>query len=149
MGAFAVAIAVEQATGSEAIERYDGLSARAPFLAIAMAIFLLSLAGIPPLAGFFGKFYVFSIAIKNPDFIWLAVVGVINSVIAVYYYMNVVRRMYFRSAPDLGTEDVKPSAVAGVSSAIVIALVGTLALGIWPGPLVRFLSDSIFPGGLS
>ena len=69
--------------------------------------------------------------------------------IAVYYYMNVVRRMYFRSAPDLETEDVRPNAVAGVRSAIIIALIGTLLLGIWPSPLVRFLSESIFPGGLS
>ncbi len=149
IGAFAVAIAVEQATGSEAIERFSGLATRSPFLALAMTIFMLSLAGIPPMAGFVGKFYVFSIAIHNKAFLWLAIVGVINSVIAVYYYMNVVRVMYFRPASDLDTEDVAPKAVAGVQSAIIIALIGTLLLGILPNPLIRFLSESIFPGGLS
>jgi len=149
VGAFAVAIAVQEATGSESLQSYEGLAGRSPFLALTMAIFLLSLAGIPPLAGFVGKFYVFSIAIRNEHFAWLAIVGVINSVIAVYYYMNVVRLMFFRPAPQLEAEEVPPTAAAGVHSAIIIALVGTLLLGILPNSLIQFLSNSILPGGLS
>jgi NADH-quinone oxidoreductase subunit N len=151
MGAFGVAIAVEQATGSASIDEYRGLAQRAPFLAIAMVIFLLSLSGIPPLAGFFGKYYVFNAAIRNERFVWLAVVGVINSVIAVYYYMNVVRLMYFRQPLDSDAEDaaLRPQPAAGLQSVVIITLIVTILLGILPNPLVRFLSDSLLPGGLS
>jgi NADH-quinone oxidoreductase subunit N len=151
MGAFAVAIAVEQATGSASLDRYQGLAKRAPFLALAMVIFLLSLSGIPPLAGFFGKFYVFNAAVRNERFVWLAIVGVINSVIAVYYYMNVVRLMYFRQPLESGADEAerRPEPAAGLQSVVIITLVITLLLGILPNPLVRFLSESILPGGLS
>jgi len=151
MGAFAVAIAVEQAAGSAAIDEYRGLAKRAPFLAIAMVVFLLSLSGIPPLAGFFGKYYVFNAAIRNERFVWLAIVGAINSVIAVYYYMNVVRLMYFREPPESDAESAtrRPEAAAGLQSVVIITLVVTLLLGILPNPLVRLLSESVLPGGLS
>ena len=151
MGAFAVAIAVEQATGSAAIDEYRGLARRAPFLAISMVVFLLSLSGIPPLAGFFGKYYVFNAAIRNESFVWLAIVGVINSVIAVYYYMNVVRLMYFREPLESDAESAtrQPEAAAGLQSVVIITLAVTLLLGILPNPLVRLLSESVLPGGLS
>ncbi len=152
LGAFAVAIAVEEADGAQTIEGYRGLAQRSPFLALAMVIFLLSLSGIPPLAGFFGKYYVFNAAIRNERFFWLAIVGVINSVIAVYYYMNVARLMYFAQVAEPAPGEPAPRKLepaAGLQSAIIIALVLTLLLGILPNPLVRFLSESVFPGGLS
>jgi len=167
VGAFAVAIAVERSTGTESIASYQGMSTRSPFLALMLTIFLLSLSGIPPLAGFVGKLYIFSAAINGsaaPDalmltvpfvgwnvnvLLWLAILGALNSVIAVYYYMNVVRVMYFKRAPDLDTDVLPPTAEAGVQSAIIIALVGTLLLGILPNALISFLSESILPGGLS
>jgi NADH-quinone oxidoreductase subunit N len=152
LGAFAIAIAVEEADGTQTIEGYRGLAQRSPFLALAMVIFLLSLSGIPPLAGFFAKYYVFNAAIRNERFFWLAIVGVINSVIAVYYYMNVARLMYFARLPEPAEGELPPRKLepaAGLQSAIIIALVLTLLLGILPNPLVRFLSESLFPGGLS
>ena len=168
LGAFAVAIAVERATGAESLDQYQGLAKRSPFLALSMAVFLLSLSGIPPLAGFFGKFYVFNAAIRAAGdnsliatlpfihqpvnvLFWLAVAGVINSVIAVYYYMNVVRLMYFRPAAQAEGEPPAPPIVApvGVQSVIIITLILTFLLGILPSPLVRFLSESLFPRGVS
>jgi NADH-quinone oxidoreductase subunit N len=152
MGAFAVAMAVEEADGSQTIASYRGLAQRSPFLALAMVIFLLSLAGIPPLGGFFAKYYVFNAAIRNERFFWLAVVGVINSVIAVYYYMNVARLMYFAKMPEAEGEEQATRPIvpaAGLQSAIIITLLLTLLLGILPNALVRFLSESILPGPLS
>ena len=99
MGAFAVAIGVERALGSDAIPDYAGLSSRAPFSAFAMAVFMLSLTGIPPTALFFGKFFLFAAAI-NTGFFWLAVVGILNSVVSLFYYVGVIRAMYQMPAPD-------------------------------------------------
>lgn len=93
LGAFIVAIILENNTGDSSISSYAGLSQKSPYLAFAMSIFLLSLLGVPPLAGFFGKFYVFASAIKE-GFLDLAIIAIINSVISAYYYLQVIRHMY-------------------------------------------------------
>ncbi|MBU2234462.1 MAG: NADH-quinone oxidoreductase subunit N, partial [Proteobacteria bacterium] len=96
IGAFTVVILLGQKDRENTgIESYAGLAGRHPLIALSMAIFLLSLAGIPPLAGFMGKFYILSAAIKA-KYYWLAVIGVLNSVVAVYYYLRVIMAMYFR-----------------------------------------------------
>jgi len=141
LGAFAVAMAVQRRTGTEAIADYAGLAQTSPYLAAGMALFLLSLAGIPPLAGFFGKYYVFSAAIRDERFFWLAVVGVINSVIALYYYMKVVMRMYFR-APQRAPAEVAPPVPLGLRAVVAVALVATLLLGVLPDQVVRFICSS-------
>ena len=147
VGAFAVAIAVQRRTGTDAIPDYAGLAQTSPYLAAGMALFLLSLAGVPPLAGFFGKYYVFSAAIRDERFFWLAVVGVINSVIALYYYMRVVMQMYFR-APKAGVAAAPPAAVPlGLRAAVAVALLATLLLGILPDQVVRFITASTPIGG--
>ena len=92
LGAFLIVIEIFNRTGSFDIDDYRGLSRRSPFLTIAMTIFMLSLMGIPPFAGFFGKLYVFGAAVNN-DLAWFAVVGALNSVISVYYYARVIRAM--------------------------------------------------------
>lgn len=92
LGAFLVVIEVFNHTGSFDIKDYYGLSRRSPFLAISMSIFMLSLMGIPPFAGFFGKLYVFGAAV-NRNLAWYAVVGALNSVISVYYYARVIKAM--------------------------------------------------------
>jgi len=109
IGAFTVVIVLghkdQENTG---IESYAGLAGRHPLLALAMTVFLLSLAGMPPLAGFMGKFYVLSAAVKA-KYYWLAVIGVLNSVVAAYYYLQVVMAMYFREASgELRRPDFSP-----------------------------------------
>lgn len=99
LGAFYVVILVANDSGSEMIEGYRGLSSRSPLVAGAMMIFLVSLTGIPPFAGFFGKFFLFK-AVIDEGFYWLAFVGLINSVISLYYYARIIKAMYFESAED-------------------------------------------------
>jgi NADH-quinone oxidoreductase subunit N len=101
-------------------------------VALAMTIFMLSLGGIPPTAGFFGKFYVFRAALEKPTLIWLVVIAVLNSVVSVFYYLRVVTAMYFREAG----REVKPLQSPAVAGALVIAAFGTLLLGLLPGWLV-------------
>lgn len=96
VGAFAVVIWFARSTGSEEIDDYAGLADSAPLIAAAMVVFLLSLTGIPPTAGFLGKWWLFMAAIRSNDYWWLAVAGIVNSVISLFYYWNVVRLMYLR-----------------------------------------------------
>jgi NADH-quinone oxidoreductase subunit N len=138
-GAFAVACAVErrdQTTTS--LADYAGLVQRAPLLAAAMTIFMLSLIGIPPLMGFWGKLFVFRAAVES-NLTWLAVLGVVNSAIAVYYYLGLVVQMTMRDpAQPPCAEAIE---VAGgrrripMGAAIVLAAAGTLLLGVWPAAI--------------
>lgn len=96
LGAFAVVVAFSNLTGSDEIADYAGLRWRNPFLAFAMALCLLSLAGIPPLAGFFGKFYLFWGAIQQGGWLMpVVIIAAVNSAISLFYYVNVIRTMYF------------------------------------------------------
>ena len=133
LGLFGVAILVERSSGSSDIDRFSGLGRAAPGLAALTVIFLLSLTGIPPTAGFLGKLYIFAAAIKSRQWAWLAVVGIINSVISLYYYMNIARVMYFerREGPAMG---LIPGSVA---LAIIIAAVGTLLVFAFPDSLIE------------
>jgi NADH-quinone oxidoreductase subunit N len=99
LGAFTVAIILENNLGNSLISSYAGLSQTSPQLSFAMSIFLLSLLGVPPLSGFFGKFYVFASAIKE-GFFTLALIAIVNSVISAYYYLQVIRNMYLLPPKD-------------------------------------------------
>ena len=99
LGAFLVVIAVHSHTGSFDIKDYKGLIRRSPILTISMSFFMLSLMGIPPFAGFLGKLYVFGAAV-NHNLAWFAVVGALNSVIAVYYYARVIKTMIIEESAD-------------------------------------------------
>jgi proton-translocating NADH-quinone oxidoreductase chain N len=137
-GAFAVVIAIEQATGKTDVKEYAGLVQRAPWLAGLLFIFLLSLAGIPPTGGFVGKFFVFGAAVQAQLWI-LAAAGAVNSVIAAFYYLNVVRYMFFMPA-----EDAKPLQVAApLQTALLVTAVLTLLLGLVPGPLIDWATRSV------
>ncbi len=133
LGAFFVAALIGSRLGSDDIPDYAGLAQRAPALAFLMALFMLSLTGIPPTAGFFAKLAVFGAALeRSPDLLWLVGVGVVNSVISLFYYMGVIRAMYLTPAAD-------PSPVrqpAAMSAALWIAGAGTLLLGLFPGPVI-------------
>lgn len=130
IGAFAIVIGLERATDNDALQtRASGLAARVPFLAAAMLVFMFSLSGIPPLAGFFGKFFVFKAAVDG-GWTWLAVVGMLNSAIAAYYYLRVTVAMYFDepTAETAGEQTTWPILRVGV--AITAAL--TILIGIYP-----------------
>ena len=133
IGAFAVVIAFSNRTGSDQIEDYSGLNRRSPFLAFALFIFLLSLAGVPPLAGFLGKIYVFTAAVKE-GLVALLIIGLINIVIAMYYYLVVVKKLYIAEPTDRSLIST-PWALQAV---IYISLAGVLVLGIYPKPVIEF-----------
>ncbi|MDI6782680.1 MAG: NADH-quinone oxidoreductase subunit N, partial [bacterium] len=99
LGAFTVVIFISNALDSDMLSAYQGLGQRAPFLAVSLALFLLSLTGIPPLAGFIGKFYVFSAAVQAKMF-WLAVAIAVNSIVAAFYYFRIIRLMYLEDPVD-------------------------------------------------
>jgi NADH-quinone oxidoreductase subunit N len=138
-GAFAVATAVEVDTGSTDISAFSGLSKRSPMLAAVMTVCMLSLAGIPPLAGFAGKFYLFSGAVQA-GYLWLAFIGLIMSMISVYYYLKVAKVMYIgeEANPD-GKMEVSGSA----RFAMWICLLGTIFLGVYPAPLSNLAQTAI------
>ncbi len=137
LGAFAVVIAVSNAIRSDEIEDYNGLNRRSPFLAFAMLVFLLSLAGVPPLAGFIGKLYIFVAAIKE-ELYTLIVVGLINVVISMYYYLIVVKKMYINEPTDPTTLTISTP----MKVAVYAGLIGTLALGIYPRPIINWIVDA-------
>lgn len=121
------------------IEDYRGLGYKYPFAGLAMAIFMFSLAGIPPTGGFVGKFYIFNAAIQA-GYVWLVIIGVLNSVISVYYYLRVVINLYMRDAE---REVFVPKANLGLIFAIILAIVGVLQMGIMPSGLFEFFQGSI------
>src|SRR5262249_39787721 len=105
------------------------------------SIFLLSLVGIPPTAGFVGKFYLFGSAVRA-GYIWLAVIGVVNSAVAAYYYLRLIVYMYMR-APD-GPPTLMVASVAG-GLALVVALWGVVQLGVMPAPLFDLAQSAVAP----
>ncbi|MCB9459131.1 MAG: NADH-quinone oxidoreductase subunit N [Anaerolineaceae bacterium] len=126
---FAGIVVVTEHVGSEDLSDYAGLQRRNPWLALAMAIGILSLAGIPPAAGFFGKFFLFQAAVES-NLTALAIIGVLNAIIALYYYLVVIKIMYVDKGPD----DDKPFTIStpyawalGVAS-VVVLLLGTFAV---------------------
>jgi NADH:ubiquinone oxidoreductase subunit 2 (subunit N) len=135
-GAFAVAIIIERTLGSDAIPDYVGLSRRAPFSAFAMTVFMLSLTGIPPTALFFGKFLLFGAAI-NSGFLWLAVVGILNSVVSLVYYFGVVRAMY--QTPD-GDDAPALRETPLARLLLAVTVLGTLVIGIFPNQFIQAIS---------
>jgi NADH-quinone oxidoreductase subunit N len=111
------------------IDDWAGLSARHPMAALAMTLFLLSLAGIPPTAGFFGKFYILRAATMDPQLYPLVVIAVLNSVVAAFYYLKVIMAMYFREL----ARDPRPQRSAATVAALVIAALLVLQMGLMPG----------------
>ncbi len=141
-GAFGAILLLER-DGREAVQLADfgGLATRHPVLALALSVFLLSLIGIPPTAGFVGKFYLFGAAVKS-GYVWLAVIGVLNSAVAAYYYLRLVVFMYMRE-PE-GAPTVLAPSLSG-ALALVVALWGVVQLGVAPGPLFDLAQAAVIP----
>jgi NADH-quinone oxidoreductase subunit N len=132
LGAFAVVIAVARKTRSGEIASYGGLFQYAPGLTVVMSVFLFSLAGIPPLGGWFAKFYVFRSVLDagTPAAVVLGVIAAVNSVIALFYYASIARQMWMNPVPD---DDRTPIRVpASLSAAMGICTVVVLAIGVYP-----------------
>jgi NADH-quinone oxidoreductase subunit N len=139
-GAFLVVMMMANATGREDIGAYRGLAWRGGAVpAIALSIFLLSLTGIPATVGFIGKFYVFAAAIRQRFFI-LAVIGILNSVVSLYYYMRPIKEMFLEQPED----DERPftAEVWNYGLMGVLAIV-TIFLGLYPPPMIAFASRSV------
>jgi NADH-quinone oxidoreductase subunit N len=145
LGAFAVLIALgghdHEATDLSAV---SGLARRRPWLAAAFALFLLSLAGLPPTVGFFGKYYLFSMAIGAGE-TWLVIIAVLNSVLSVAYYVRPIVEIYFRteSEENTMTRGSFPALVPGVRVVIILALIGVLLYGLYPSGLLTLLARSV------
>jgi NADH-quinone oxidoreductase subunit N len=139
LGAFFVVMLIANKTGSEDISAYRGLGYRAPLIGVAMAIFLVSLTGLPPTAGFIGKLYLFA-ALLEAKWIWLAVVGALNSIISLYYYARVLRYMFLRD-PEGQTNSITLQRSEAI---LLLALViPTLLFGLYFGPLVELANASV------
>ncbi len=140
IGAFTVVIVLgRKGEENTDIESYAGLGVRHPFVALCMSIFLLSLAGIPPLAGFAGKFYVFSAAVKA-QYYWLAVIGVLNSVVAVFYYLRVMMYMYFKEPMrEIGVIETAPQ----YAIVMLICIWAVLQIGIFPREFLLIAQKSV------
>jgi NADH-quinone oxidoreductase subunit N len=127
LGAFTVVAQIERTFGSDAVTTVRGLGRRSPAAAAALALALLSLAGIPPLAGFAGKVFLLSAAIDG-GMSWLAVIGAVNMAVGLYYYLRIIAEMYFE-APG------RPEPVVGgfgYTAGIILSTAGSLILGILP-----------------
>lgn len=131
MGAFQVVEAVERQTGDSSLKAFDGLAQRSPALAMSMLLFLLSLAGIPFVVGFWAKLYVFVAAWQSGLFV-LVIAGAVLAVVGLFYYMQIARAMYMKPASDPAAIEL-PSAL---STSVMLCLAGVVAFGIWPGPLL-------------
>jgi NADH-quinone oxidoreductase subunit N len=137
-GAFIAVIAFSHVTNSDEIDDYKGLVRRAPALAAVMVVFFMSLAGLPPTAGFVGKLLVFGSAIQA-GYYYLAIIGVLNSVISVVYYFNVVRQMFFQRA----AAEERLALPRFPMAAVIISVVLVLLIGLYPQPLIDLVSRSV------
>lgn len=139
IGAFGVVTVVEEATGSDAMSNFNGLSRRAPGLSLCLLIFLLSLGGIPPLAGFIGKFFLFSAVVgvgERLGLLWLVILAIAMSAVSFYYYLRVLKAAYVEDAP----ENAPAIKVPGVTMfALVVMAAMVVLLGCLPELLMRFL----------
>jgi NADH-quinone oxidoreductase subunit N len=139
VGAFAVTIVFNNVSESDDIADYSGLARRSPLLAITLLICMLSMAGIPPLAGFAGKFYLFT-AVIDQGYLWLAIIGLVMSMISVYYYLSVVRVMYMGQVTDYSAIKISGS----MKLVLYVCMILTVLIGIYPGPLAELANTAAY-----
>lgn len=139
LGAFFVVLLIANKIGSEEIDDYTGLGYRSPLLSVCMVLFLISLTGLPPTAGFIGKLYIFTALLESDKFLWLAVIGVLNSVVSLFYYAKVIRNMYLRGI-DNANEPIQFSAPALI--VLLLLAAPTLYFGMFFNPIVEWARSS-------
>ncbi len=136
--AFGVVIVVSNVSGGDEMSDFYGLSRRSPYLALVMLFALLSLGGIPPSAGFFAKFFLFKAAVDS-GYWWLALIGILNAFIALYYYLNVVKYLYlYRTEAD----DTPIPVSRAAQVALIIATVGVIYLGVLPNAIYEWTTQA-------
>ncbi len=141
LGAFAILTHLETRKGATSeFSEFKGFASSNPYLAALMALFMFALSGFPPTIGFFGKFYLFSAAIKE-GFIMLAVIGVLNSFVSVYYYLQVIKTSYFDKSDKAF---VSPPLAPSMFVALVITAIGTIGLGLFPDDLLQLSKSAFF-----
>lgn len=143
LGAFAVTFAVERRTGGTDLENFQNLGRSSPLMAVAMAVFMISLTGIPPAAGFFGKLYLLQVAV-NGGLTWVAVVLVLTSTVSAYYYLRVVVNMYM--------VDIQPRLLpvphsTAIGAVVAVGMIGTLVLGVYPAGAVEWAQAAFEEAG--
>ncbi len=139
LGAFAVVSVVEEHTGGDRLIDFAGLARRAPVLSVCLLLFMLSLAGIPPLAGFFGKFYVFIAAADSGagmGLLWLVILAIATSVVSLYYYLMVLKQVFVRELPE-SAEPFQPSWTA--NGAALVLGIAVLLLGCFPSWILHLI----------
>jgi NADH-quinone oxidoreductase subunit N len=134
IGAFGIVALLEKGNGGTDLEDYAGLAKREPTKALLLSVLMLSLAGIPPFAGFFGKYYLFAAALQA-GLTWLVIVGVVSSIIASYFYLRIIVLMYFRDSKEETSEPVKEKINISLI-AVGLASFGLLILGLLPDTLL-------------
>jgi NADH-quinone oxidoreductase subunit N len=137
IAAFTVVIAFSAATGSDQLEDYSGLARREPLLALALTLALLSLAGIPPLGGFVGKIYLFYAAMQQ-GYLWLVIVAALNSILSLYYYLLVLKRMYIQEPT---VERPRIRMPLPVKVVLLVTIAGIFLLGLLPGAIMNAISE--------
>lgn len=139
LGAFAVVVAVERIKGTDEIVAFQGLAKENFTLALLMAFFLLSLGGIPPTLGFWGKFYVFASAVQSKMY-WLVGIGLLNSVIAVYYYFRIAHKMFFQEPLNAAAQN--QSASFSIQIVTAVSACAILILGIFPQEILAWIQST-------
>jgi NADH-quinone oxidoreductase subunit N len=148
LGAFGVVHVVEQVSGDAGLAQFAGLSKRSPFLSGCLMVFMLSLAGIPPLAGFFGKFYLFTAAVsagQELGLLWLVVLAIAMSAVSLYYYLQVLKQVYVMEAP-AGAPPIQVP--ISTQLALIVVVVAVVILGCMPNLLLANLADAVKVAGL-
>ncbi len=133
-------ITVKNKTGGETFSDFKGIGWKMPIVGLVMTVFMFSLTGLPPTAGFIGKFYLFAALIEGgTQFYWLAFVGVFNSVISLYYYMRVVKVMYFDGEP----QKTLTNPIFPISFILVVLAILIIIFGIYWSPLADWVRNSL------
>ncbi len=143
LGAFGVVAALSSRVGGDDIEDFNGMACRAPFLSLLLLVFVLSLAGIPPLGGFFGKFYLFAAAVQcdaqHFGLLWLVILGIFMSAVSLYYYLILLKHVYIVKPKDIG-RIVTPTYL---NVCLAAAALGVIYLGVYPKPFLELLNSLV------
>jgi NADH-quinone oxidoreductase subunit N len=139
--AFGIVGIVGRLTGSDDFQAYSGLSRRNPTLGLAALVAFLSLAGMPPFVGFVAKFFVFSAAIEA-GWVWLAIVGVLNSIVGLYYYLNVLKYVYLYRMDGQDEEHHPLTISSSITIGLVVLVIGILLIGTLFGPWFGFATKA-------